>query len=62
MQNPKEKIQAKQDEKSITSKKKKEILMLCVAILGSYITYNMIKSKPKREWSNLGEKVNCHDE
>ena len=49
MQNPKEKIQEKQDEKSITSKKKKEILMLSVAILGSYIIYNMIKSKPKRE-------------
>ena len=49
MQNPAEKIQKKQVEKSITSKKKKEILMLCVAILGSYITYNMIKSKPKRE-------------
>jgi hypothetical protein len=49
VQNPAEKIQKKQVEKSITSKKKKEILMLCVAILGSYITYNMIKSKHKRE-------------
>jgi hypothetical protein len=49
VQNPAEKIQVKQDEKPITSIKKSEILVLCVAVLGSYLVYKMIQSKPKRE-------------
>jgi hypothetical protein len=48
-QNPAEKIQARQDEKSITPKMSDFALMTCAAIVAYHLTYKMIKSKPKRE-------------
>jgi hypothetical protein len=49
MQNPAEKIQARQDEKSITPKMSDFALMTCQAMVAMHLTCKMIKSKPKRE-------------
>lgn len=55
MQNPVEKMQAKQDQKSITPKLNYIAMMICAATVTYYLNSKMIKSKPKRERSDLGE-------
>ena len=49
VQNPKEKIQEKQDEKSITLKLSDFALMTCAVIIALELNFKMIQSKPKRE-------------
>ena len=49
VQNPKEKIQAKQDEKSITPKLSDFALMTCAVMVAFQLNFRMIQSKPKRE-------------
>jgi hypothetical protein len=49
VQNPVEKMQAKQDQKSITPKLNYIAMMICAATVTYYLNNKMIKSKPKRE-------------
>jgi hypothetical protein len=49
VQNPKEKIQAKQNDKSITLKFSDFALMTCAVMVAFQLNFRMIQSKPKRE-------------
>ena len=49
MQNSVEKMQAKQDEKSITLKLSDFALMTCAVMVAFQLNFRMIQSKPKSE-------------